>query len=209
MAAAIILGAIPVNRGWRPAGDGVTVWLTTNGVHAGLAMPATNAQMDWTALFPPVHNARASDATVDDVVTIGWGDRTFFLDVPQWSDLRVTTAINAISGRDTAAMHVAYGPAPLNDATSIQLTLTPPAYAKLVAFIRQSARVDDAGAAVWIPGHHYDANDAFYEANGRYSLFVTCNQWTRNALAESGVRAPLWSPFDKALYWQLRGEARH
>ena len=30
--------------------------------------------------------------------------------------------------------------------------------------------------------HYRSANDAFYEAKGRYSLFFTCNTWTNNAL---------------------------
>jgi uncharacterized protein (TIGR02117 family) len=207
LATALVLGAVPVNRDWRPADDGVTVWLTTNGVHAGLAMPARHALMDWTTLFPPVHNAHANDTDDDRYVTIGWGDRTFFLDVPQWRDLRASTALKAITGRDGAAMHVEYGPAPTRDATAIRLTVTPEAYARLVAYVRQSVTLDDTGASVWIPGHHYDTNDAFYEAGGRYSLFVTCNQWTRDALAASGVRVPVWSPFDKALFWQLRDQA--
>lgn len=207
LAAAIVLGAIPLHRDWRHADDGVTVWLTTNGVHAGLAMPARHALMDWTALFPPVHNAHQNDADVDDYVTVGWGDRTFFLDVPQWRDLRPAIALNAISGRDATAMHVEYGPEPTRDATAIRLTVTPEGYANLVAYIRRSVTVDASGVAVWIPGRHYDVNDAFYEARGRYSLFVTCNQWTRDALAAGGVRVPVWSPFDKALFWQLRDEA--
>jgi len=209
MASAIVLGAIPVNRDWRPASDGVTVWLTTNGVHAGLAMPARHPLMDWTTLFSPVHNAQRSEADADEYVTVGWGDRTFFLDVPRWRDLTTGTALKAITGRDAAAMHVEYGPAPSNDASAVRLVVTPETYARLVAFVRRSVATDQAGASVWIPGHRYDVNDAFYEAKGRYSLFVTCNQWTRDALAESGVRAPVWSPFDTALFWQLRDQATH
>lgn len=206
LAAAIVLGAIPLNRDWRPADGGITVWLTTNGVHAGLAMPARQSSMDWTTLFPPVHNAHANDVDDDAYVTIGWGDRHFFLDVPRWRDLTAVTALEAVAGHDTTAMHVEYGAAPTNDPTAIRLTVTPEAYARLVAFIRQSVALDASGASLWIPDHHYDTNDAFYEARGRYSLFVTCNQWTRNALAAGGVRVPVWSPFDKALFWQLRSQ---
>jgi uncharacterized protein (TIGR02117 family) len=200
---AVVLGAIPANHGWKQSDDGITVWLTTNGVHAGIAMPARNASMDWTQLYPPVHNAHPNDIDAEAVVTIGWGDRHFFLDVPQWKDLTARTAITALSGTDATALHVEYGPAPANDPNAIRLTLTPEAYGRLIAYVRRSTPTGDDGKAIWIPGHHYDLGDAFYEANGRYSLFVTCNQWTRNALAAAGVRVPLWAPFDKALFWHL------
>jgi uncharacterized protein (TIGR02117 family) len=205
LGAALVLGAIPVNRDWRDAPDGVTVWVTTNGVHAGIAMPARHAVMDWTTLFPPVHNAHPNEIG-QDVVTVGWGDRHFFLDVPEWGDLTTRTALTAISGTDAAALHVEYGRAPTGMPGTVKLTLGSDAYARLVAAIRRSVVVADDGTAQWIPGHHYDTGDAFYEATGRYSLFVTCNQWTRNALSAAGVRVPVWAPFDKALFWQLRDQ---
>ncbi|MET0937525.1 MAG: DUF2459 domain-containing protein, partial [Luteibacter sp.] len=134
------------------------------------------------------------------------GDRHFFLEVPEWSDLTTRTALTALSGSDAAALHVEYGPPPTNEPSAIRLTLTPEAYSRLVTYVRQSTVIGDDNAATWIAGHHYALGDAFYEANGRYSLFVTCNQWTRNALSAAGVRVPLWAPFDRALFWQLRGQ---
>ncbi|MBB3227611.1 uncharacterized protein (TIGR02117 family) [Luteibacter sp. Sphag1AF] len=196
---ALILGVVPVHPAWRDAPEGVTVWLTTNGVHAGLTMPSRNDVADWTVLYPP------RPGVANDTVTVGWGDRTFFLNVPTWADLKASTAIYALSGLDGSVMHVEYDTAPLSGPDAIALTLTPEAYAALVSFIRQSTALDVNGRAIPVTGRSYASNDTFYEAHGRYSLFRTCNQWTRDALAAAGVRAPAWSPFDKALFWQLRG----
>jgi Protein of unknown function (DUF2459) len=37
--------------------------------------------------------------------------------------------------------------------------------------------------------------DVFYTAQGRYSALNTCNSWTRDRLAEAGVRVGRWTPF--------------
>ena len=198
--AALVLGLVPINRDWRPEhADGIAVWLTTNGVHAGIAMPARTSTIDWTGVFPrtDMRDGRG------DYVTVGWGDREFFLYTPAWSDLTASTAIHALSGTDGAVMHVEYGPAPVPGRDAAPMLITPDAYSRLVDYVRASVPLQASGGAKVIPGHHYADDDAFYEAHGRYSLFVTCNQWTRNALSAAGVRVPAWSPFDRALFWHL------
>jgi uncharacterized protein (TIGR02117 family) len=200
---ALVMGLVPVNRHWVPASDGVVVWLTTNGVHAGFALPARDAAMDWTSFFPPGHARAPRSPDRDDVVYIGWGDRTFFLEVPTWSDLKASTAIYALSGLDGTAMHVEYGTAPTVGPQARRLVLTREQYLRLVAYLRASTAVDASRQARWIAGHAYSDDDAFYEGTGHYSLFITCNQWTRDALSVSGVRAPAWSPFDRPLFYQV------
>lgn len=139
------------------------------------------------------------------MIELGWGDRRFYLEVPNWSDLRASTAIRALSGMDSTALHVRYTGAPAPGAPdAVALSLTSDAYARLVARLRQSIPTNPQGRPILIPGHHYGANDAFYEATGHYSLFMTCNEWVRGALSEAGVRTPWWSPLDKPLFWQLR-----
>lgn len=197
---ALILGLIPSNRHWHPAADGVVIWVTTNGVHAGIAMPARTDTIDWPAVFPrtDMRDGRG------DVVTVGWGDRKFFLETPTWADLSASTAVNALLGLDGTVMHVEYGAVPAQGPSATKIVLTRDAYRQLVDHVLASVPRDGSGMARAIPGHHYTDDDAFYEAHGRYSLFVTCNQWTRSTLHAAGVRVPVWSPFDKAIFWQLR-----
>ena len=47
----------------------------------------------------------------------------------------------------------------------------------------------------------YGKNDAFYEANGSYSLFHTCNTWANNGLKACGQKACFWTPFDSGIFY--------
>ncbi|MDK7354048.1 DUF2459 domain-containing protein, partial [Rothia aeria] len=48
----------------------------------------------------------------------------------------------------------------------------------------------------------YGEDDAFYEANGKYSIFYTCNTWTNNVLKKAGLKASFWAAFDDGLMSQ-------
>ncbi len=203
MGMALLLGLLAVNRDWRDAGeDGVEIWLTSNGVHVSLLLPARHPAMDWTALFPPEHTLTGALPAGMEWVEIGWGERTFFLHTPTWADLTVRRALYALSGLGGAVLRVTYrwAPPPIRTA---RLRLSETEYRRLTIAIRAAVPLTD-GRARWIAGAHYGVSDAFYEAAGRYSPIFTCNQWGRDALAEAGVRMPVWAPFGQALFWQVR-----
>lgn len=204
--AVLVFGLLPMHRQWRDASsDAVTIWVTTNGVHSALLLPRKTALIDWSLVFPPSDTRDPAGSARYDMIELGWGDRRFYLEVPDWSDLRAGTAMRALSGLDATALHVEYTTAPeAGTPEAVALALNPDAYARLVARLRQSIRTNAQGHSIPIAGHHYDANDAFYEATGHYSLFMTCNEWVRGALSAAGVRTPWWSPLDKPLFWQLR-----
>ncbi|SCK10657.1 TIGR02117 family protein [Vogesella sp. LIG4] len=203
--AALGFGLLPANRDWRQAVSGIPVYLDSNGVHAGLLLPRRAAGMDWDAEFSPLHLQSRPALDKQPYVGIGWGSRSFFLETQNWSDLTPGRALYALSGLDGTVLHVEYQPPPPRDgAATRRLLLTPEQYQRLTAFIRAAIARDAAGQAVWMRGYHYHEQDAFYLANGHYSPFTTCNQWVRDALAASGVRTAWWSPFDRALFWQLK-----
>jgi uncharacterized protein (TIGR02117 family) len=85
-----------------------------------------------------------------------------------------------------------------------EVRLSPAQYARLVDYIRASFARDAKDAPprrLADPG--YFDTDAFYAAVPRYAFWFTCNDWVRRGLAAAGVRAPLWSPFDTAIFFQL------
>jgi uncharacterized protein (TIGR02117 family) len=200
LAAALVLGVIPVNAGFRPASDGVAVHVRTNGVHAEFVLPTRAEGVDWSVDFP------AGDmrdlASPLPWAAFGWGDAGFFASTPTWVDLRPRTALRALSGTGDGAMHVEYIDSP-NRYAGREVRLSKAQYARLVQYIRASFDRDARGRPRRLPAAGYFGTDAFYAAVPRYSPWFTSNDWVRRGLAVAGVRAPVWSPFDRALFYQL------
>jgi uncharacterized protein (TIGR02117 family) len=202
--AALLLGLLPVHTHWAPAPQpgAVPVWLRSNGVHADLVLPL-RAPHDWTAQLPPtllLDSAGESSARWQ-WLAFGWGDRGFYLNTPTWAELRARTAWVALTGQGPAAMHVELVDRPERFRV-VRLDLSPAEYTRLVAFIENDLVRDAKGAPLLIDHPGFGVADRFFEANGRYSLWLTSNDWVRRALAHAGVRTARWAPFDAALFWQ-------
>ena len=201
LAAALLLGVLPLNKGYQPVADGVDVYLRTNGAHADLIVPIHTPEVDWTTRLP-IASLRPIEGVTDDL-SFGWGDRGFYIETPTWSDIRLPTAVAAVLGLGPSVLHVEAVPTPPDGVGTRHLRLSDQQYSRLVAYIESGFHRGRDGAPIPIPGAHYGFHDAFFEAEGRYSPFLTCNEWARRGLASAGVRVPLWSPFDKALLYQL------
>ncbi len=188
VAAGLVGGAIPVNRGWRPPERGVRVYVESNGIHTGLVMPVVAGGVDWNATFPAADIADPRYAGLG-WVAVGWGDRAFYVGTPHWSDVRPLTVLHAASGSTRTVLHVEHvGEPPAGD-DDRAITLTPDQYRRLAAHVRASL---GPGGKV-APG--YGAYDVFYDGRGTYNALVTCNEWTGRALRQAGVRVGAWTPF--------------
>lgn len=48
MLAVLVFGLAPMHRPWRNASaQGISIWVTTNGVHSALLLPRRTSQIDW------------------------------------------------------------------------------------------------------------------------------------------------------------------
>ncbi len=197
-----LLGLVPVNRDFAPTPGGVPVCLRSNGIHTDVVLPATGAAIDWRAELPKTDFPRMRRAY--DSIAFGWGERQFYLETPTWADLKAGTALVAATGLGDAALHVEYADRPRPGERAACTRVNEAQYRALVAYIERTFARDAAGRPRRIDAPGYGAADAFYEAKGTFSIFVTCNEWVRDGLAASGIRAPAWSPFDGALLRQLR-----
>ena len=72
-------------------------------------------------------------------------------------------------------------------------------YQKMVTYISDSFHRDTYKNVQWISGNSYGNRDAFYEANGSYNLFYTCNTWANNALKIANQKASLWTVTDTGI----------
>ena len=185
--AALIGGAIPANRGWTQAQQGVHIYVIDNGIHTDLVLPAVAEGVDWRAVARAEHVAQP-DQAAQPYVAFGWGDRDFYLNTPSWSQVSPVRVGAAFLGLGSTVLHIVHVPKPGTGPKVRELILSPVEYQRLVAYIRGTFA---EGASV--PG--YGGNDAFYPAKGGYSAITTCNQWTGNGLRAAGVRVGMWTPF--------------
>jgi uncharacterized protein (TIGR02117 family) len=200
LAAMVVLGLLPANAGWVEAEEGVVVFVNTNGVHTGIGMPVVNEVMDWRPLMPTAH---LREPIAADYVFVGYGHRAFYLETESWADLSPRLALDAAFGGGAALVHVDHVQGPGEGAEQRALTLSKEEYRRLVAFVRARFTLDAAGRTVPLLGRGYGAHDMFYEAEGGYSLWLTCNEWTGRALRAAGVRMGFWTPLEQAVMWRL------
>ena len=193
-AAGLIGGAIPAHRDWRPAERGVTVYIASNGIHTDIIMPKVADGIDWRPVLRAGH-LRDPRYAGWSFAGFGWGDAKFYVETPEWRDVRPGTVIAAAAGSNATLVHVSHLPRPVPGDDVRRLVLRPDEYRRLTAYIRATIAAD--------PGHRpgYGAYDVFYTASGRYSAIRTCNAWTGAALSYAGVRVGAWTPFPATVMW--------
>ena len=200
---AFTLPNIEVNKQNLPIkSDSVCIYVISNGVHTDIAVPCENYLKNWKSLFPK-DTFHLKDYSCS-YLAFGWGDKGFYLETPEWSDLKASTAFKAAFGLGGSAMHVRYlyPPSKLSD-KKIALTISSDQYKKLITYIEQSFSLSN-GSVTKINHPGYGNSDLFYEANGKYSLLKTCNVWTNKALKYSGIKTGFWTPFADGLMRSIR-----
>ncbi len=181
----------------------VDIYIFTNGVHTDLVLPAKNGQLNWMDFVSPA-NTVANDTTAQ-FIAFGWGDKGFYLETPTWADLKWSTAFKAAFWLSTAAMHVTYYQQMQEGSDCRKISISRAQYARLVHFIKSSFKTNAAQRPVFIKTNaNYGLSDAFYEAEGRYSLLYTCNTWANNGLKSCGQKACVWTIFDTGIFYQYR-----
>ena len=177
----------------------VETYILTNGVHTDIVFPLKNKQFDWTNEIP--FKNTTSQSTDFNYLSIGWGDKGFYLDTPEWADLKVSTAINAAFWLGESAMHCTFYKEMEENDDCVKIMLTEKQYAALTQFVTSKFDRDQNGRVILIKTDAvYSDNDAFYEAQGSYSFLNTCNTWTNNGLKAAGQKAALWTPTDFGIF---------
>jgi len=204
--AVFALSAMTVDRE-ADSRDEVTIYIKTNGVHTDIVMPVRNDVTDWSREVKYA-NTRSQDTTYG-YLAMGWGDKGFYLQTPTWADLKASVACKAAFGLSTTAIHATYYAQLREDATCRRIDISKEQYMRLVQFIIADFCKDDDGHFMPIRTNaNYGATDAFYEANGRYSLFYTCNTWANSALKHCGQKCCVWTIFDKSIFAKYPGDAQ-
>lgn len=200
-----LLFFIPVNR--HAASEGskdLSIYVMTNGVHTDIVVPVKNDMMDWSKMIR-FENTLSKDTTFN-YVAFGWGDKGFYLQTPEWSDLKLSVALNAMFHLGSTAMHVDFLHTPKQNQNCKEIRISKNQYLKLVAYLKNSFKYDQYGQVIQIHPipNGYGPDDAFYEANGAYDIFHTCNTWANSALKACDQKACWWTPVDKGIFHQYK-----
>jgi len=182
--------------------DDVTIYINTNGVHTDILVPLTNEVKDWKSSIRFDHT-KSKDGIMQ-YVAFGWGDKGFYLDTPEWSDLKASTAAKAAFYLGTSAMHTRFYNVVKDDAECVKVTISKDDYKDMVKYIEDSFLLDANNNVQWIPNQSYGQYDAFYEGKGKYSLFYTCNTWANNCLKAGHQKAALWTVYDKGIFYHYQ-----
>ena len=198
LGSAFLLSRITINEEPNEP-DELTIYILTNGVHTDIVMPVKTKQMDWSKQIK-YSNTEQSDSTYG-YVAMGWGDKGFYLETPTWGDLKASTAFKAATGLSSTAIHATYYRSITEGEDCRKIVISHSQYARLIHYISESFKKDTFGNFIHIPTDaNYGISDAFYEANGSYSMFTTCNSWANSGLKASGQRACLWTAFDTGIF---------
>lgn len=199
---AMILSYFPYNSDFKTVPDGIEIYIQSNGIHTDLVLPAKNEYKDWTKGIL-IENTFSKDSAIT-YMAFGWGDKGFYLGTPQWADLKFSTVFDALFGLGGSAMHTTNYKYLQESETCKKIRVNKEQYKKLVEYIESSFLKNISGTNFCIKGQGYGKNDSFYEAIGNYHLFQTCNTWANEGLKYSGLKACLWTPFDKGIFYQYK-----
>ena len=195
-------GIIPVNKKYRTNSKGIEVYISSNGFHTDFIVPAINSYFDWGRVVDD--SAYETPFTKQSFLGIGWGDKGFYLDTPTWAELKLKTALVAAFIPSPTCMHLtSYANRPDTNKFFECLYLTSDQYLILCEYISSYFETND-DKTILIPDVGYTSNDNFYESNDVYHAFNTCNFWVNRGLIKMGVRAALWSPLDRGMFYQLK-----
>ncbi|CAM3566996.1 TIGR02117 family protein [Sphingobacterium prati] len=196
------LSRLSASRKEAPENRTIQVFVKSNGVHTDIVLPVVVKEMDWSVLFPYA-NTVGKKANYR-YMGIGWGDKGFYLDTPEWKDLKASTAFVAAFGLGESAMHVTYYNTIEEDDLCFEYKINEEQYRALVKYIYDSLDLREGKPILVETDAQYDDADAFYEAKGSYSMFYSCNTWTNNALKKADMPAGVWATLDKGILSHYR-----
>ncbi|WP_395053649.1 TIGR02117 family protein [Flavobacterium sp.] len=199
---AFLFSKITVNSDAENQSKDVTIYIKTNGVHTDIIVPVKNEIKNWSSQIM-FENTKSKDTTAK-YLAFGWGDKGFYLDTPEWSDLKASTAFNAAFALGNSAIHTTFYKSIKENNDCVKIIISKENYKDLVTYIEDSFQFGKNQNPIFIPSTTYGKNDSFYEAKGKYNLFHTCNSWANNALKSANQKAAFWTVTDSGIFYHYQ-----
>ncbi len=199
IASAFALSVVSIPAQTTSCNQKTTIYLQYSLVHADFAIPIhalSDATRDEVSLLP--HPSLGES----EFLVFGLGDRDIYINTPVWADLKARFAAKALFLPSDRAIHVepAFG---VFD-TWIPLEICDYQVKALEDYIRAGFSRDAQGNVKEIAGLTYTGYDKFFEADGVYTMFNSCNNWANGGLKAAGIKAPIWSPFAQGVIYHAK-----
>lgn len=192
-AVALLLSYLPTHPPGKNCLPEHKIFVSTNGVHLDIILPVEN--------LDDILRSQLNIPTRVRYVSFGWGDKNFYVNTPQWSDLTFPVAFKALFLKSESAMHVTRYQRNYTHWKKVELCRHQ--LNSLNSYIEDSFEKTETGELQKMDYPGYTDDDSFYEAKGSFTLFKTCNVWTNNALKKIEVTTSVWSPFDFGVLYHL------
>jgi uncharacterized protein (TIGR02117 family) len=170
------------------------IFVATNGVHIDLILRADQIDSSFIRHLDVPANAR--------YISFGWGDKNFYINTPEWSDLTLPVAFKALFLKSKTAMHVNYYTR--EQSWWHPLCLCEEQLQQLFLYISNSFMTTPDGTIIQLEFEGYSEFDSFYKAKGAFTLFNTCNNWANRGLKSIGIKTAVWSPFDFGVLFHVK-----
>ena len=194
LAAAFIFSALTVSAKPHDCAKLQPIYIQHSAIHANLAVPTSSLSKQFHEdIKLPVRS---------DFIVVGVGDRDVYLNSPNLGDIKLGQALKAVFWPTKRVLHAA----PYDDVGTdwIRVNLCPEQLAAIEAYMVSSISRREDGLSQIVEGATYWGADRFYEADGHYSAFNSCNNWVNGAMKAAGLKAPVWSPFSQGIIYHAR-----
>ena len=182
---ALILTFVTVNNA-ETEGRNEKIYLSTNGNHLFLVLKISDLSEE---ILESIEYEN-----YDRYMSFGWGEENFYLNTPTWNDLTYKNAFTALFFITPSLINVSAHS--YRDRHWTDIALSAEELCRMNEFIAKTFKYDESGGKIKLESGLYPVTERFYKANGKYTLFNTCNTWVNSALKYSGLRACLWTPFE-------------
>lgn len=185
----------PVEVRAQDEDDSRTVYVISNGFHAGLVLPQQHISPE---VWPEHERGRPRR-----FVEVGWGDEGFY----RAKKVTVPLIVDAMFPSPSVLHIVGFDP-PVEEcmpqADIVELSLTSEQFDGLCSYIHRSYEVHEGGLPIALGDGLYGQSQ-FFRAKGNYYFPRTCNVWTAEALRTAGLPvSPGLSLTADGVLWQVR-----
>ncbi|EAY28788.1 TIGR02117 family protein [Microscilla marina] len=199
--ALITMGTHKPQKLSKNAGTDIIIYITSNGLHTDIVLPAQHAVKNWQKHLPPTTRKKYAPYPY---ISFGWGDKDFFLKSTHTNTPNFITTLKATFVPSQSLMHLSfYQTINASSPNVYPLVVSSTQYRALVHYILKSFELTPEQKFLWV-AKGYGNHDLFFQAKGRYHLFNTCNNWTNRGLKKMGISTGIWTPFEQGVLYNLK-----